>query len=87
MLRGSLGVDVQRTESLRSRHRGRLAGQTHSEHFVEVRSRIRADQQYLLPAVRQGHRGRARQRRLADAAFAREEQNPRRAVEEFRCCS
>ncbi len=83
-LRGSGGVDVQSTESLRSRHRGRLSGEAHSEHFVQVRRRIRADQQYLLPAARQSHRGRARQRRLADTAFAREEQNPFRAVQEFR---
>ena len=77
-----LGIDVQGPKGghrFKPQRRGR---QFRAQHFVQIRRRVRADQQHAASSVRQGDRRGTRQGGLADAAFAGEEQKAWRGLNE-----
>ena len=76
-LRRRLRVDVENEEAGHVRDGGRLVlADLDAEDLPEIRGGIGADEQHSLPAIGQGDGDRTRQRRLADAPFAGEEQVP-----------
>ena len=81
---GGLRVDVQGPKAGHARDARRLPRQTRAQDFIQVRRGVRAHQQNALASVGELDRRRASQRRLADAAFAREEEDPGGAVQEVR---
>ncbi len=68
--RRGLWIDVHREEARCAVHGPGHSVQGRGEHLVEVRCGIRADQQHASLAPGERQRGRARDRRLSDAALA-----------------
>ena len=78
-----LRVEIHRRQS---RHRGdgsRMMPERCPQHFIEIRGRVRRNEQNLLTRINQPNRRSARQRSFADAPFAGEEQVASGLIEEL----
>ena len=73
---GGLRVEIHHLEPLDARYRGWLLTGGHLQHVGEIRRRIGRHEQHSPAAVSEGHCGGRRDRRLADAALAGEQQKP-----------
>ncbi len=54
-----------------------------SQHFIEIRGRVRGNEQHFLARINEPNRCSTRQRGFADAPFAGEEQVASRMIEEL----
>ena len=80
-----LGVDLDRRQANDPGDRSEPMTDPGGEDLGEVGGRVGTDQQHPLPLVGQVHRGRARDRGLADPALAGEEQELRAVSQELWC--
>ena len=70
---GLVWVEVHDLEPGHSRHGSRVLPRHRLEHIAQVRCGVRRDEQHAPPGVGQRHRGRRRDRGLADTALAGEQ--------------
>jgi len=77
-------IDVQRGEPRHVRNIGGGGSQIDSQHFIQIRGRVGADQQHAPPAVGQHNGRRARQRGLTHAALAGEKKKAGRRFHQAR---
>jgi hypothetical protein len=69
-----LRIDVHRGQPRNAGDRGGRGPQGDAQHLAQVRRRVGADEQHPAPPIREGNGRRARERGLADSAFAGEEE-------------
>jgi hypothetical protein len=74
-------IDVEHREPWRAGHGDGLVREGHAEHLVEVRRGVGAHEEHPLARIGEGERGGRRDGGLTDPAFAREEEEGRRAPE------
>ena len=72
--RRGIGIDVHRVKVIDLGNRTWFGSEYDTEHFVEVRRRIGADEQHPVPAIGERKRRGARERRFATSALAREKE-------------